>query len=214
LSFPKKMSLFRKPKKTLRNRGPLELEDDDEQDNSIEEIHSNISKLKQKKKDKKKNKEKPKDEKKSLLSFDDEVEEEEEFVIKKSKESRRLIKQKERVKKDDYRENRSRKNSPDIEIYTPKPKNGGSTNKYDNNVKIIDDDIEIVLKDTVTKKPVDTWVISGKEAEALHLEEEDFSEDEEIESDEEDPLKKIIQSRWGNPRRCCNPCCQEEERGC
>lgn len=46
------------------------------------------------------------------------------------------------------------------------------------------------------KKLVDTWVISGKEAEALHLEEEDFSEEDEVESDDEDPLKKIIQSRY------------------
>jgi len=187
------MSLFRKPKKSLRNRGPVEQDEDDEQDNSIEEIHSNISKLKQKKKDKKKNKDKPKDEKKSLLSFDDEMEEEtEEFVIKKSKESRRLIKQKEKGKKDDLNGNKSRKNSPDLEISAPK--NGGSINNHDNNVTIIDDDIEIVLKDTVPKKSVDTWVISGKEAEALHLEEEDFSEEDEVESDDEDPLKKIIQS--------------------
>ena len=46
-------------------------------------------------------------------------------------------------------------------------------------------------------KKQDTWVISGKEAEALHLEEEDFSEEEGKDSDEdEDPLKKIIQSRY------------------
>jgi len=184
-------------KKSLRNRGPVEQDEDDEQDNSIEEIHSNISKLKQKKKDKKKNKDKPKDEKKSLLSFDDDMEEEtEEFVIKKSKESRRLIKQKEKGKKDDLNGNKSRKKSPDFEISAPK--NGGSINNHDNNVTIIDDDIEIVLKDTVPKKSVDTWVISGKEAEALHLEEEDFSEEDEVESDDEDPLKKIIQSRWSN----------------
>ena len=43
---------------------------------------------------------------------------------------------------------------------------------------------------------MDSWVISGKEAEALHLEEEDFTDEEEYESDEEDPLKKIIQSRY------------------
>ena len=54
----------------------------------------------------------------------------------------------------------------------------------------------MILQDNVDRKPQDTWVISGKEAEALHMEEEDFS-DEEIESDEdEDPLKKIIQSRY------------------
>ena len=144
------MSLFRKPKKNVRNRGPVEPEEEDDQDNSIEEIHSNISKLKQKKKDKKKNKDKPKDEKKSLLSFDDDMEEEdaEEFKIKKSKESRRLIKQKERERKDDFKErintDRFRKNSPDVEILAPK--NGRHTNNHDNNVKIIDDDIEIVLK--------------------------------------------------------------------
>ena len=54
-------------------------------------------------------------------------------------------------------------------------------------------------KDNVAKKPQDTWVISGKEAEALHLEEEDFSEKEdedESDEDDEDPLKKIIQSRY------------------
>ena len=47
------------------------------------------------------------------------------------------------------------------------------------------------------KKPLDTWIISGREAEALHLEEEDLSDNEEkVESDEEDPLTKIIQSRY------------------
>ena len=46
------------------------------------------------------------------------------------------------------------------------------------------------------------WTLSGKEAEALHLEEEDFSDDNEGGndkgglSDEEDPLQKIIQSRY------------------
>ena len=46
------------------------------------------------------------------------------------------------------------------------------------------------------------WTLSGKEAEALHLEEEDFSDNEREGrdqgglSDEEDPLQKIIQSRY------------------
>ena len=54
-----------------------------------------------------------------------------------------------------------------------------------------------MCQDNVAKKPPDTWVISGKEAEALHMEEEDFSEEERDESDyDEDPLKKIIQSRY------------------
>ena len=93
----------------------------------------------------------------------------------------------------------------------------GNRNK---NVQIIDDDIGIVLKvskvftqfvsgrllgfqinqlfsqDNVAKKPQDTWIISGKEAEALHLEEEDFSEKEDESDEDEDPIKKIIQSRY------------------
>ena len=48
----------------------------------------------------------------------------------------------------------------------------------------------------MAKKPQDTWIISGKEAEALHLEEEDFSEKEEQSEDDEDPIQKIIQSRY------------------
>ena len=38
--------------------------------------------------------------------------------------------------------------------------------------------------------------MSGKEAESLHMEEEDFSEEERESEDDEDPLKKIIQSRY------------------
>ena len=45
-------------------------------------------------------------------------------------------------------------------------------------------------------KKQDSWIISGKEAEALHLEEEDYSENEEQSDEDEDPLKKIIQSRY------------------
>merc|ERR1711973_5404 len=89
------MSLFRKPKKNLRNRIDVEKEDEEES-NELDEIHSSINKLKEKKKDKKKKKdEKPKEDKRStLLSFDDDLdgEEVEEFKVKKSKESRRLIK--------------------------------------------------------------------------------------------------------------------------
>ena len=48
------MSLFRKPKKNLRNRVDVDKEDDEEQNNELDEIHSSINKLKEKKKDKKK----------------------------------------------------------------------------------------------------------------------------------------------------------------
>merc|ERR1711915_554650 len=162
----------------------------------------------------KKNREKPKEEKKSLLSFDDD---DVEFKIKKSKESRRLIKQKEKDRKFDNNNkdkiniSRSRKESPEVQAYEPK---NGTKNSIDSNVKIIDDDIEIVLKDTVPKKSVDSWVISGKEAEALHLEEEDFTDEEEVESDEEDPLKKIIQSGGIPDAAAIHAARKKRERSC
>lgn len=58
------------------------------------------------------------------------------------------------------------------------------------------------LQDNLPRKSVQEWTLSGKEAEALHLEEEDFSDNEREGrdqgglSDEEDPLQKIIQSRY------------------
>ena len=53
----------------------------------------------------------------------------------------------------------------------------------------------------MAKKQVDSWVISGREAEVLHMEEEDFSDpeknsEEEEDDDDDDPIKKIIQSRY------------------
>ena len=52
----------------------------------------------------------------------------------------------------------------------------------------------------MAKKQVDSWVISGREAEVLHMEEEDFSDpekdSEEEDDDDDDPIKKIIQSRY------------------
>ena len=52
----------------------------------------------------------------------------------------------------------------------------------------------------MAKKPVSSWVISGREAEVLHMEEEDFSDpekdSEEEENEDDDPIKKIIQSRY------------------
>ena len=141
------MSMFRKPKKSLRNRGPIGVEDEEneEQDDSIVEIYSNINKVKEKKKEKKKKSEKVKDEKKSLLSFDDDLEEDvEEFKIKKSKESRRLIKQKEKDRKENVGTHHNitdkSSGSPERDNNDP-PKNGHNDVK-----KIIDDDLEIVLK--------------------------------------------------------------------
>jgi len=167
----------------------VDVNDDEENNDGIDEIHQNINKLKEKKKEKKasKNSEKPKEKKNTLLSFDEELEEEDvtEFKVKKSKESRRLIKLRDKEKKEGDNKN-GKSNEEDVKIV-------GSKNGNDKNVQIIDDDIGIVYKDNVEKKP-DTWVVSGKEAESLHMEEEDFSEEERESEDDEDPLKKIIQS--------------------
>lgn len=193
------MALFRKPKKNVRPRGPLsiadvDLYDDESEDPSLAEIHSNISKLKEKKKDKdKKKREKPKDDKKApLLSFEDDLDGDDEgevFKIKKSSASRRLRKLKEKERKDGEFSNRS---SPAKETAS----NGSNGNK----MHVIDDDLDIVAaKDNGHKKQEDkvqSWTLSGKEAEALHLEEEDLSDNDDAgdAEDEDDPLKKIIQA--------------------
>jgi len=193
------MSLFKKPKKHGRNRGPVVEEEGDQEDDSIVEIQANINKLKQKEKDKKKKKEKKKVEEKkatTLLSFEDEEEdeEEEEFKVKKSSASRRLMKAKTKAEK----EARFFAEPPPPPPYSPPRSlstngaNGGTKHSTEDN------DIAIVVKDNLPKKSVQEWTLSGKEAEALHLEEEDFSDQEDGGqgglSDDEDPLQKIIQS--------------------
>ena len=134
------MSLFRKPKKNIRSR--IEADDEEkigeEVDDGLDEIHLNINKLKEKKKEKK-NKDKdakPKEKKSTLLSFDDEELEENvpEFKVKKSKESRRLIKLRDKEKKDD--DKNGGKHNDDVKI----------VDDSKNSIKIIDDDIGIVLK--------------------------------------------------------------------
>ena len=72
----------------------------------------------------------------------------EEFKIKKSKESRRLIKQKEREKREDKDKlnvSKSVKDPSSVESMTNNNGNTAAVNQ-ENKVKIIDDDIEIVLK--------------------------------------------------------------------
>ena len=49
----------------------------------------------------------------------------------------------------------------------------------------------------VQEEHVQSWTLSGREAEALHAQEEDEAAiQEEDEEEEEDPIKKIIQSRY------------------
>ena len=135
------MSLFRKPKKNLRNRIEIDNDEDDPNNDDIDEIHQNINKLKEKKKDKKKNRdEKPKEKKNTLLSFDDEEGEDvTEFKVKKSKESRRLIKMREKEKKDESNHKNGKSHSND-DVQLVENKNGKDK------IHIIDDDIGIVMK--------------------------------------------------------------------
>jgi len=175
--------MFRKPKKNVRSRGPIEIEDEQEEDKEEEivVIQDSINKLKEKKKDKKKkknkdkDKEKDKEKKSTLLSFEEEGDAEE-FQIKKSSASRKLMKMK----------GKERLRSPEKEEPEPKPEKNGKQRQGGAGMKIMDDDVDIqVNKDQ-------TWTVSGREAEALHAEEEDVGED--VDSDSEDPIQKIIQS--------------------
>ena len=144
------MSLFKKPKKHGRNRGPVVEEEEDQEDDSIMEIQANINKLKQKDKDKKKKKEKKKVEEKKaapLLSFEDEQEddEEESFKVKKSSASRRLMKAKTKAEK----EARFFAEPPPPPPYSPPPslsENGSNGKKYMDGYKSEDNDVAIVIK--------------------------------------------------------------------
>ena len=50
---------------------------------------------------------------------------------------------------------------------------------------------------TLQEEHVQSWTLSGREAEALHAQEEDeAAANMEDEEEEEDPIKKIIQSRY------------------
>jgi len=199
------MALFRKPKKNVRPRGQLsiadvDLYDDESEDPSLAEIHNNISKLKEKKKDKdKKKREKTKEERKvPLLSFEDDLEGddgEEVFKIKKSSASRRLRKQKEKERKDGELCSQS---SPQPQEHATNGSNGSNGNNG-NKAVVIDDDLDIVaVKDNGANKQDKgrSWTLTGKEAEALHLEEEDDTDNEDVVDVEDgyDPLKKIIQA--------------------
>ena len=74
-----------------------------------------------------------------MLSFDDDMgEEDAEFKVKKSKESRRLIKMRDKEKKEDSKNGKA--DEDDVKVLGDQ---NGNRNK---NVHIIDDDIGIILK--------------------------------------------------------------------
>ena len=60
----------------------------------------------------------------------------------------------------------------------------------------LDPDLDITFKDNIQRKP-DQWTLTGREAEALHMEEEDAEGedgDSSPKSDTSDPLQKLLKS--------------------
>ena len=214
------MSLFRKPKRNVRQR---QVESDDENgkneddDHSLSEVQSAIEKIKGSKKSNSKNKHKnqtsgsaPENsgEKKAstLLSFDGfdaEADDGEVFRVKKSSQSRKLMKQiraerKQREKQELNPEPIPPPLPPTPQFQPPPPPliSGGagveSTNFEPANPD--HEDIGIKLKSNLVinkLKDPPPRTLAGYEAEALHMEEEDQDLSEES-NGENDPLQEII----------------------
>merc|ERR1712156_1370090 len=203
------MSLFRKPKRNVRQR---QVDSDDEnvqneeEENSLSEIQSTIEKIKGSKKSSKNKKkdlntsgtatDKLDGEKKTstLLSFDDfeaEADDGEVFKVKKSSQSRRLMKQIRAERKEREKLESSMDPSqpplptgPQIQPPPPPSISGGIDDH---------DDIGIKLKSNLVinkiNDPPQSRTLAGYEAEALHAEEEDRSDES---NGENDPLQEII----------------------
>ena len=205
------MSLFKKPKRNVRQRQNFSDEEDEkaernsvEEDESFTELQSSIEKFKQGKKKSNKKKEntsssKDDSEKKSsLLSFDDfeaEADDGEIFKVKKSSQSRRLMKQikaERKKQKERLEDNNHPPLPPQPPEPPPPPSISGTTIINDD-----EDEIGVRVKNNlvINKQPQDEMrTLSGYEAEALHMEEED--EDDSEKSDDEkkkDPLQEILQ---------------------
>lgn len=117
-------------------------------------------------------------------------EEETTFQVKKSSQSRKIMKQRkaERRRKkeeqdEDEREDEQRKTS----------------SRASPVANVIEPELEIKFKDTVKvkKDEVKSWVLTGKEAEALHLEEEDRSDQSDDEVSNE-PWRDVLRSKDGD----------------
>ena len=113
------------------------------------------------------------------------------FQVKKSSQSRRLIKQlkaeKKAKKNGSTNISQSSTAASEKNFYSSEelhPTNFKDSTKID----IEDKDNSASTKRTETT----TWTVSGKEAEALHMEEEDS--DGSSEDDVKDPLQKLLQS--------------------
>ena len=208
------MSMFRKPKRNVRQR---QLDSDDEnggkneEDESVTEIQSTIEKLKGTKKGSKKHKNQSansnqdaSEKKSSLLSFDDfdaEADDGEVFRVKKSSQSRRLMKQikaerKLREKQDFSNDLPAAVPPPPPLPTTPMPPPPPSISTQPD----LEEDIGIKLKSNLVinklPDPVETQprTLTGYEAEALHMEDEDLSdEDDEENGDKKKEAKDSLQ---------------------
>ena len=118
--------------------------------------------------------------------------------MKKSSSSRRLIKQKKAEKRRKEKEERDQQlqNQPDRSSQSPVEQ--PQLQQHQRQANVIEPDLDIKFKDTMAiRKPEQTWTLSGREAEALHLEEEDDEgEEEENDNDEneKDGLHGILKS--------------------
>ena len=112
------------------------------------------------------------------------------FQVKKSSQSRRLIKQLKAEKK-------AKKNgSTNISQSTTAASEKNFYSSDELHPTHFKDSTKIDMQDkdcsVSTKRIETTWTVSGKEAEALHMEEEDS--DGSSEDDVKDPLQKLLQS--------------------
>ncbi|TRY77169.1 hypothetical protein TCAL_15999, partial [Tigriopus californicus] len=134
---------------------------------------------------------------KQLLSFGADEEEEVVFQVKKSSQSRKIMKQKKAERKRQKQAIKDNLNGSDSEndgpISQPALKPGQSN--------VIEPELDIKLNHTLPSRPDKTpqsWILSGRDAEAMHMEEEDEEEEEELESEEKngqgDPIRSILTS--------------------
>ena len=122
------------------------------------------------------------------LSLNENIDDGEIFQVKKSSQSRRLIKQLKAEKKAKKNGSGNVNNQDNFSFST---KDITSSDELSNDSTNVD----IHVKDTVDqmkRKEPTTWTVSGKEAEALHMEEEDSEGN--SEDDVKDPLQKLLQS--------------------
>lgn len=240
--------MFRKPKRNIRSQrskindsdeeGDVEITKDHklgrngssfkenieiEEDVSLKEIQSNISKFKEEKLDKKKkksskvaNKEEPGGNKTnvagSTLSFGEDLEADdgEVFQVKKSSQSRRIIKQLKAEKKAAKKNGSSYSSSSNSPTQSSLPYEkdkfpeeiSGSTI---NSIDCIQDTHAKHVSTKNKKQEVTSWTISGREAEALHLEEEESDDNSSQDEEPKDPLQKNIAERCNSrcPRNSC-----------